>query len=101
MSLGKRTPAYILDHVRKRLFDRFALRLTAEQVRALDGEARITPSVGYTQDGKPFKALKVGGHDIYGILGKDEAGQPCLVTVYTLKMFEDSQFFKGGSSSRS
>jgi len=99
-SQGKRTRPYLLDHVRKQLFKRFHFRLTAERVRNLDVEARDAPSVGYTREGQPFKLITVEGHEVYAIIGQDEQGQPCVVTVYTREMFERAEVLKGAFSAR-
>ncbi len=99
-SQGKRTRPYLLDHVRKQLSKRFHFRLTAERVRALDVEARAAPSVGYTREGQPFKLITVEGQAVYAIVGQDEQGQACLVTVYTRDMFERAEVLKGAFSAR-
>lgn len=97
---GKRTRPYLLDHVRKQLSKRFNVRLTAERVRALDGEARAAPSVGYTREGQPFKLITVENQSVYAIVGQDEQGQACVVTVYTRDMFERAEVLKGAFSAR-
>lgn len=80
-----------LGHVGERLLERFGLDLKEEQIEVLDRQVRALPSVGYTLQDKPFKLLQLGDQSVYALIGRDEQGEECMVTVYDEAMFRRAQ----------
>ena len=81
-------------HFLERLDARCGLKLTLEDLSALESLARERPALHFTRRGTPVKALSVHGQWIYALMTPDEEGRPTLTTVYTADMLEVRDFFQ-------
>ena len=80
-----------LAHVRDRLRERFDLDYSPEQVEALDRQVAGLPSIGVAKNGAVFKLVRVGEHTLYAVITRDDRGEDCIGTVYTLDMYNRAQ----------